>query len=203
MITSLKDTKILIPEIPGDWTDRTRNGHTNEWNRMWPPGQPHRNGLPEVILEPPTRGLYAERIDGAWYWVCGCEKCLGNREKYSYITCHEHDRCEHCGIHRQQITEAPWGVTGGWACQPCVTEQKAQRKAEALAAAATSGHSKWDCQLTDEVVCPYCASKFEPDEDISNDCNHECDVCGGVYTVETEYSVSYTTRKVDAQGNEA
>lgn len=196
MTTTPKETKILIPEIPGEWTERIRNGHTNVWNQIWPPGQPHSNGLPEVTLQPPSRGLYAERIDGAWYWVCGCEKCLGSGKSWSYITCYEHDRCEYCKIHREQITETPWGVRGGWACKPCVDAEDAKRKTEALAAAAEAGHDESDCMYTDEVVCPYCASKFEPDEDISG--NQECDVCGGMYSVEVEYSASYTTRKASA-----
>ena len=26
----------------------------------------------------PHRGLYADRFDDGWYWVCDCPKCLGN-----------------------------------------------------------------------------------------------------------------------------
>ncbi len=68
-----KNTKILIPEIPGEWTQRQRNGSLNVWN-----GADHHRfhrtttDLPEVSLRPPENGLYAERIDGAWYWVSGC-----------------------------------------------------------------------------------------------------------------------------------
>ena len=40
-----KDTKILIPEIPGEWTERTRSGSKCIWNDGWH-GKPHRNGLP-------------------------------------------------------------------------------------------------------------------------------------------------------------
>ena len=58
-----KDTKILIPEIPGEWTERTRSGHTCKWNDGWH-GKPHRNGLPYVELMAPEKGLYAERIEG-------------------------------------------------------------------------------------------------------------------------------------------
>ncbi|MGH8387906.1 MAG: hypothetical protein ACRESJ_20870 [Pseudomonas sp.] len=65
-----KNTKILIPEISGNWRVRLRPGKTNIWNEARD-GKPHRNGLPEVRLDPPETGLYAERIDGAWYWVSG------------------------------------------------------------------------------------------------------------------------------------
>lgn len=201
---AFKDTKILIPEIPGEWTRRMRSGHTNVWNGTWYTSRDE-DPRPEVRLEPPARGLYAERIDGAWYWVCGCEKCLGNEGKHSYITCYEHDRCELCHVHREQITETPWGWNGGWACEPCVSAEKARRKTEALAAAAAAGHDRWACMNQDEVVCPYCASKheayFESDSDAAR--IQTCDVCDGKYTVEVEYSPSYTTKKVVSQESDA
>lgn len=190
----MKDTKILIPEIPGEWTQRTRNGHTNVWNDPWHTAR-QVEPLPEVRLGPPQRGLYAERIDGAWYWVCGCEKCLGSAEKYSYITCHDHDRCEMCGIHREDITETPWRVAGGWACKPCAAAAKQRRKVEAMAAAQAAGHGEDDCEYTDDITCPYCASKISEDEPVYKDGDFECDVCGGTCSVEVIHSVSYTSIK--------
>jgi hypothetical protein len=61
-----KNTKILIPEISGDWKERTRSGNTCIWNYALH-GKPHRNGLPKVRLDPPKVGLYAELINGAGY----------------------------------------------------------------------------------------------------------------------------------------
>lgn len=106
---SLKDAKIFIPEIPKEWEQRMRSGHTNVWNDSF-----YRNGLPEVKLDPPIRGLYAERFEDGWYWVCGCNRCLENNESYSYIVCYEHDRCITCSLHREQLKEAPWGKADGW-----------------------------------------------------------------------------------------
>jgi hypothetical protein len=40
-----KNTKILIPEISGQWKERTRSGNTNIWNQALH-GRPHLKGLP-------------------------------------------------------------------------------------------------------------------------------------------------------------
>lgn len=189
------DTKILIPEIPGEWTERTRSGHTNIWNQMWPPGKPHRNGLPEIKLEPPELGLYAERIDGAWYWVTGCHKCLGITGKWSYITCHEHDRCVSCGTHRTELTDIPWGHPDGFRCKPCQDRIDLEAKTKALAAAAEREWSEDDTEYISEILCPHCASEQCSDEQSDTE-EAECGTCGGTYSLEIRYEVSYTTRKV-------
>lgn len=187
---SLKDTKILIPEIPGEWTQRTRSGHTNIWNDPW-----YQNGLPVVRMEPPQRGLYAERIEGAWYWVCGCERCLGN-EKHSYITCEEHDRCDNCKCPRSALTETPWGTSTGWCCVPCMSLMRAARKSEALAAAAAKDHGEDDCCYTDTIICPYCATEQCSDDHHQSANGLICDVCDGTFDLEVEYSKSFSTTKV-------
>lgn len=194
----LKDTKILIPEIPGEWTERVRSGHTNIWNRMWPPEQPNSNGLPEVRLEPPEKGLSAELIDGAWYWVCDCHHCLGIQGKWSYIVCHEHNRCVTCSIHRDDLTDTPWGHPDGFRCKPCQEHMDEKAKREALANAAASGHSEMDCHYQDTIICPHCAAEQSTDDVHADRDSEECDTCGGVYSLELEYSVSYTTRCVTA-----
>lgn len=195
---SLKDTKILIPEIPGEWTQRTRSGSTNVWNDPWHHSS---KGLPEVRLEPPIKGLYADRIDGAWYWVCGCERCLGSGKAFSYITCEDHDKCVTCNCTRAELTEAPWHAAGGWRCKPCQEKLDATRKAEALAAAAASGHSEADCSYQDEIICPHCASVVSNDDLYESQDGLVCDVCGGEFDLEIEYTPSYTTTK--AQGEKA
>lgn len=193
----MKDTKILIPEIPGEWTQRSRNGHKNIWNskeneRFY--RKP--TNLPEITLEPPSKGLYAERIDGAWYWVNGCEKCSGNHDKHSYIICDDHNRCETCGIHRSEITDTPWGTRGGWICAPCEKARSAKRKAEALQAAKESGHQETDCYYEDTIICPYCATKRDSDDIHESVDGVECEVCEGVFNLEVEYTASYTTKGV-------
>lgn len=186
----LKDTKILITEIPKEWEHRTRSGHTNIWNDRF-----HRNEIPEVRLDPPTLGLYAERFEDGWYWVCGCSKCLQNNEKYSYIVCEEHDRCITCGTHRKELTETPWGHEDGFQCKPCRTRESEELKDKALREARERGHSERDCYYTKEIICPVCDSECSSD-DIHGAGEHEvdCYVCKAEFMVEIEYEVSYTSR---------
>jgi len=186
---NLKDVKIFIPEIPKEWTRRLRSGHTNIWNDSF-----HKNGLPEVRLEPPMRGLYAERFDDGWYWVCGCNKCLENNEKYSYIVCEEHDRCITCGTHREELTETPWGHPDGFQCKPCREKEHEMEKEEALRKAKEIGHSEHNCYYKSKIICPVCASECSND-DMHDPGEHEieCYVCDTEFVVEIEYEVSYSS----------
>lgn len=192
----LKDTKIFIPEIPKEWEQRTRSGNTNIWNDSF-----YQNGLPEVQLDPPQRGLYAERFEDGWYWVCGCSKCLKNNEKHSYIVCEEHDRCISCGTHRKELNETPWGHPGGFQCKPCYAKEHEERKQEALRIAKENEHSEWDCYREDKIKCPVCASECSS-EDLYEEGEHEisCYVCDTEFIVEIEYEVKYTSslKKVNA-----
>lgn len=182
--------KILIPEIPGEWTRRTRSGSTQIFNDSW-----YQNGLPEVRLAAPQKGVYAERFDGAWYWICGCSKCLGKADDFCYDVCEEHDRCEDCRRHRSTLKAAVWGVRGGWRCDPCQKKRDKRLKAEALANAAKIGHSEEDCQYTDDILCPVCATKQNSDEIHDDAEGLECCICGTTYNLELHHSVSYTTTR--------
>jgi len=192
-----KHTKILIPEIPGEWTQRARHGHTNIWNGA----DYHRfcrttTDLAEVSLEPPERGLFAERIDGAWYWVCGCEQCLDNGKQHSYITCYEHDRCTDCRVHSSELPKGitRWGIGPGFRCSTCQDALNAITRADALAKAAENGHDELDCAFTDNILCPHCASEQTDDDRHMDEDAAQCDVCSGLYSLEVIHSVSYTTR---------
>lgn len=195
---NLKDTKIFISEIPKEWEQRTRSGHTNIWNESF-----HGNGLPEIKLDPPIRGLYAERFEDGWYWVCGCNKCLNNNKPYSYIVCEEHDRCISCGTHRKELTEIPWGCSDGFQCKPCRKNEDEERKREALRKARERGHSEYDCFYAIEIICPVCASTCSSDDDDMYEVEeHEmtCYVCDTEFNVEVEYEVRFTSnlKKVNA-----
>lgn len=187
-----KNTKILIPEISGEWTDRLRSGKTNIWNAC-SHDRPHRNGLPEVRLDPPEVGLYAERIDGAWYWVSGCSKCNESGEKYSYTVCDKHNVCRLCSTHRSKLTEAPWGHPDGFTCKPCQDAEDAAAKAAALAKFAESEYDEWDFQDQDECKCPHCATVIHIETEDYGDKNMKCDTCEGLFEMTVEYSVSFTT----------
>lgn len=190
---TLKYTKIFIPEIPVDWTNRTRSGHTNIWNQ----DTKDPANFPEVSLEPPKQGLYAERYKDGWYWVCGCAKCFGNDDKDSYIVCYEHDRCITCNTHRDDLVRAPWSRCSGFECSPCAEQKHEQRKAEALAQAEEQSHSEVDCWNETHIVCPHCASVNEREE-LYEQGSHKltCDVCDKPFNVEIEYEIRYTSTKI-------
>lgn len=190
--TSLREVKILIPEIPGEWTQRTRSGSTQVWNDA----RHHSSEFPEVRLQAPQRGLFADRIDGAWYWVCGCEKCLGSGKAFNYSPCDEHDRCVTCRCTPAELTETPWGgCDGGWRCRPCQDRLDAEAKETALAASAASGHSEDDCCSTNEIICPYCATEQSSDDRYDSATGLKCGTCGGEFDLEVEWTASYTTTK--------
>ena len=190
-----KHTKILIAEIPGEWTDRTRSGHTNIWNGK-DHDRPHRNGLPEVKLEPPEKGLYAERIDGAWYWVSGCNKCNGEVGKWSYIVCEAHNVCSCCGTHRSQLTDIPWGTRDGFTCKPCQERIDAAAKAEALAKFAEAEYDDSDFEYQDECKCPHCASVIHIETEDYGDKAMDCDVCGGNFELTLNYEITFSTKVI-------
>ncbi|MFJ2541226.1 hypothetical protein [Pseudomonas sp. NPDC087614] len=189
-----KNTKILIPEIPGEWTQCQRNGSLNVWN-----GADHHRfhrtttDQPEVSLRPPENGLYAERIDGAWYWVSGCAKCNGTGEQYSYSVCDKHNVCRLCGTHRSKLTETPWGHPDGFTCKPCQDAEDAVAKAAALAKVAESDYDEWDYRLQDECKCPHCATVIHIETEDYGDKNMACDTCAGEFELVTEYTVQFTT----------
>jgi hypothetical protein len=186
---NLRDTKIFIPEIPKEWTQRTRGGHTNTWNDPF-----YWNGLPEVRLDPPSLGLYAELFEDGWYWVCGCHKCLENGKPYSYIVCDEHNRCVTCNTHRTELKEAPWGNPDGFQCKSCASKEQKERKRKARKEARDRGHSENDCYCTREIICPVCASECSNDDMGAGEHDVTCGVCDTDFTVEIEYEARYTSK---------
>lgn len=189
---NLKDTKIYIPEIPKEWTQRTRSGNKNVWNDPF-----YENGLPKVELEPPVLGLYAERFEDGWYWVCGCHKCLENNKPYSYVVCEEHDRCITCGIPRKELTDIPWGRADGIQCKTCHAREHEERKVNAIQSARESGHSEDNCVYTREVLCPVCGTENSND-DMHESSEHEvsCFVCDTEFNVEVSYETRYTSTMI-------
>lgn len=177
-------TAIPIEGIDPAWTGRVHSGAMLAvWNR-------ETNELPTVERVPPQRGLKSELVDGKWVWVVGCKKCLGEAG-YNYHCCYEHDRCVTCRKHKTEIKESPWGVEGGWRCSPCQAVLDEKLKQEALRRVAESEYAPWDYKLNDEVVCPHCASSYEPDEEPSSE--EHCETCGGHFKIEINYSVTYST----------
>lgn len=149
---------------------------------------------PDTIrLKHAERHFFAELIDGEWWWVNGCYECNGlERDWMCYVECDQHNVCRTCKTPRSEIKDSVWGGKHGWQCNSCEAEESLKRKRDALAAVADEEFDEWDFRNNDEVVCPHCKSKYNPDE--PRDGAQTCDVCDGEYELEIEYSVSYTTK---------
>ena len=53
-----------------------------------------------------------------------------------------------------------------------------------------------DHEFTDNIVCPYCGYARQGDEDYEEH-EDECYKCGKAFLVTPDYSVTYTTSKID------
>lgn len=185
------NTKILIPEVPGSVTDRVSSG---PFETYW------RSGCEEFArLKNPVRGLKAELIDGAWYWVAGCQVCVGQPNSWmNYHCCEEHNVCSGCGVHHKQASRAPGihnavhGHPDGWRCHDCYVRDRVQTAMAALEKAARSAP---DTDCTDEVVCPHCGTGYQPDGNPPEG-EETCGTCGGKYDISFDISVTYNTRIV-------
>lgn len=146
----------------------------------------------EIRLIPDRKELYAELIEGQWYWINGCDKCNGTIENYCYIRCEEHDRCISCGKKRSQIKEVPWGHPEGFICKPCAERERLNQLESAINK--LNGEEP-DTHYQSKIICPHCGTKLSND-DVSNDEILECHLCLNKLHVEIDYSPYYTTSKI-------
>lgn len=162
------------------------------------------NGSEKSILftlPPPSKEMYAELIDGIWYWVKGCSKCedsMNYGESHSYQVCHEHNRCVQCNTHREDLTETPWGHKDGFICKPCSDKNDAKVREEAFKKVNSEDYDELDYIYNDTVVCPHCGSdngteQFDLDEIESE---QECYVCKGKYKLTLNFTVDYSTEVI-------
>ena len=72
-----KDTKILIPEIPGEWTERTRSGSKCIWNDGWH-GKPCQDAS-DAVAKAEALAKVAESDYDEWDYraqdECKCPHC--------------------------------------------------------------------------------------------------------------------------------
>lgn len=148
-------------------------------------------------IKAPRQELYPELIDNVWCWVNGCSKCRGIKEKWSYVVCYEHDRCEYCNIHRSKLTKNPWAHEYGFVCHSCEDARKAKEKQEALKKVAENDYNEFDYMYQNEIKCPHCSTILRQDEPSDYDGTHEiCECCDGEFSIEVETQVTYTTAVV-------
>jgi hypothetical protein len=152
---------------------------------------------PDTIrLQPPERHYYAHLIDGEWWWVNGCAECNGRlRDWMTYKECEKHDVCRTCSTHRADIKETPWGGKNGWQCKTCHAAEREALRSERLQEVNSEEYDELDFMGCDEVKCPHCGTSHEPDEIIGGG-EESCEVCGGSYSLEVEYSATYTTKVI-------
>lgn len=149
---------------------------------------------PDTIrMQPPEKHYYAKLINGEWWWVNGCGQCNGRQRDFStYIECETHDVCRTCQESRSNVDTA-WGGKDGWQCGECHDREAAEARTTALEKVASREYDEWDYRHTDNIVCPHCASFYEFDYCDVPEGDEICEVCGGEYTVEPCYSVTFTT----------
>lgn len=205
-----KVSKIDDPRLT-DYVNRQRNGATQvfytgddprdftryrcELGGIKPNVKMH-NKPDTIEIAAPEKHLYAELIEGEWWWVNGCGPCNGEERGWgTYIECEKHDVCRTCSIPRKQLTETPWGGSNGWQCKPCADTAAETLRATRLAEVAAKEYDEWDYYHTDKVVCPHCGTSYAPDGEVT-DGKENCGVCGGEYSIEVDYTVTYTTEVV-------
>lgn len=144
----------------------------------------------DVVLTHDTdKAMYAELIDGEWYWVSGCAECIGKPRGSSYIECDKHNVCSCCGISRKEIEGAVWGGRHGWICPSCHDAQKLEARQSAFQ---KLNGSEPDTYYTDNPTCPHCGTEHN-NESVHENTTLECYVCEGEFEVQVDWTPSYTT----------
>ncbi|MFA8451797.1 MAG: hypothetical protein ACEPOW_13970 [Bacteroidales bacterium] len=165
---------------------RVRSGRTQVFTEQYA-----KDDNNAIRIQHERKEMYAELIDGEWYWVNGCAECNGEpRDWMTYIECEKHDRCSVCGINAKEIKGAGvWGGKHGWTCNSCHDAEELDRRNEAFSK--LDGEEP-DCSYRDQMICPHCGSELCSD-DIRESQDTTCYVCTGGISVEVEYSFHYTT----------
>lgn len=144
----------------------------------------------DVSLKHEDKEMFAELIEGEWYWVSGCSECNGGeRDWMSYIECEKHDVCSCCSIAIKEIKGSVWGGRKGWTCKPCKEAKDLEIRIEAFVK--LKGEEP-DCSYNDEIICPHCGSQISNDDMYENQ-DIECYVCNGEIHLEIHYSFNYST----------
>lgn len=121
-----------------------------------------------------------------------CVVCAtGNYPSFPFgkTMCEKHNVCIECGIKRADLDHAPWASSkGAFLCKPCETKLKAEGIKQRIA-------DGFDHEDTDEVVCPHCGYEHS-DSWEAGEGKGECPDCGGLFTMERDVSVSYSTEKL-------
>jgi len=186
MYPKLIDDPRLTPDL-----QRTRSGSRQEFR-----AKDKRSFEADFYIDPPERHIFAELIDGQWFWVNGCDVCNNKKEMFgAYKRCLNHDVCCDCETPRHTIKTSVWGHQDGFQCKPCHQTEHDTNKAEALAK--MGEYNELDFSYNDKVTCPYCNQEFDQDECEFYDSEEtECDRCGNKFLVTTNHEVTFTTKRI-------
>ncbi len=176
-----------------------KNGSVCEWNRDRRGDKEH---LPHIKKERPQQGMTAALVNNIWCWVYCCPDCLGTSDdSWGFDKCEKHDFCVTCGTERKKLTETPWGHRKGFMCVPCEKKQKERLLREQMEKRANM--SDHDFEYNSEILCPHCGSKQYDGDGIGNQSAElECDLCEKKFRMEPDFSVTYSTYKIEKENDD-
>lgn len=153
----------------------------------------------DAIIEAPEKHYKAQLIDNVWWWVNECAQCCGHARNWMGSECEKHNVCRTCGIPRSELNEAVYGGRHGWQCASCEAKEKLAAKIKALQAVQekieSGEYGSWDYLGQDNIKCPHCDNEYEPcTADGVPEGEETCDVCDGKFSIEPEYSITYSTQ---------
>lgn len=152
-------------------------------------------------LLPPSDEMYAELIDGVWYWVKGCSKCkdsMNYGESHSYQVCNEHDRCVQCNTHRLDLKEVPWGHKDGFICKLCADKNNMEIRRKAFEKLNSEDYNESNYLYNETVICPHCGSDNGTEDIDFGEMQQEkvCSICTGKYRLTLNFTVDYSTKVI-------
>jgi hypothetical protein len=150
----------------------------------------------DVCLEHEKVSVYAELIEGEWWWMEGCAECNGDpRDWMTYVECDEHNRCRTCGTKSKDLAPGvtKWGGKPGWQCDNCKQDQIRKAKESFAKKELEDYHFKYN----EKAICPHCGCQNHIDlgEINLSESEFECGFCESVFMVEVHLDITYSTAK--------
>jgi hypothetical protein len=175
----------------------TRSGSTMLFRKDYDDRQFTNDQNADVVIKAPRPELTAKLINGGWHWVNDCPECNGKEPQWAYLKCEKHNVCVTCGISRKDTQGTIWGHRNGFRCDSCQTTINEQKRIEALARVAEKEYDEWDYIYKDDMLCPHCGMKQHHEmSDGEPPAEEICETCGGKFSIEVEYSWTYSTAVV-------
>lgn len=83
-------------------------------------------------------------------------------------------------------------------CWKCQEENDLEQRQQAIRDNDESS-IYYDTSSDKYIICPYCGNYFEDDagDPFTDGSTWECDECGKEFTIDVEWTVSYSTRKME------